>query len=290
MSEWPLVAFTLLVQSSAGMVIFIAVFFCCRGKVPANLGAVRAMKPVLLIAAILGCLGLLASTLHMGYPRNAFHALRHISTSWLSREVVFAALYLGALCLYTLYVLITGRMNRIITALIGLLGLIDIYCMASLYYNTAMMTWMHINTYILFFCAVFAAGGALALGVTAIRVKSRIDGTTAVRITGTALVLIFIAVAVKMGVQPFFIEWLSAAAQSSDSVTFPHSPLAAYSSTYSLRIIAGALSVSGILFTGLSLLRMRSAVLSNGMPLILLGCLLVFSGEILSRFAFFIVG
>lgn len=290
MSEWPLVAFTLLVQSSAGMVIFIAVFFCYLEKALGNPRAVRAMKPVLLIAAIPGCFGLLASTLHMGYPWNAFHALRHISTSWLSREVVFAALYLGALCLYTLYVLITGRMNRTITALIGLLGLIDIYCMASLYYNTAMMTWMHINTYILFFCAVFAAGGSLALGMAAVRVKSLIDGTTAVRITGTALALIFIAVAVKMAAQPFFTEWLSAAAQSSDSVTFPHSPLVAYSSTYSLRIIAGALSVSGILFTGLSLLRMRSAVLSNGMPLILLSCLLVFSGEVLSRFAFFIVG
>lgn len=72
----------------------------------------------------------------------------------------------------------------------------------------------------------------------------------------------------------------------SDSVTFPHSPLVAYSSTYSLRIIAGALSVSGILFTGLSLLRMRSVVLSSGMPLILLGSLLIFSGEVLSRFAF----
>ncbi|WP_341265246.1 hypothetical protein WKC53_12525 [Morganella morganii] len=78
--------------------------------------------------------------------------------------------------------------------------------------------------------------------------------------------------------------------KKSDSVTYPHSPLVAYGSTYMLRIIAGALSVSGILFTGLSLLRMRSAVLSNGMPLILLGSLLIFSGEILSRFAFFIVG
>lgn len=117
MSEWPLVAFTLLVQSSAGMVIFIALFFCYLEKTLGNPRAVRAMKPVLLIAAILGGFGLLASTLHMGYPWNAFHALRHISTSWLSREVVFAALYLGALCLYTLYVLITGRMNRTITAL-----------------------------------------------------------------------------------------------------------------------------------------------------------------------------
>ena len=36
MSEWPLVAFTLLVQSSAGMVIFIALFLCYLEKAPGN--------------------------------------------------------------------------------------------------------------------------------------------------------------------------------------------------------------------------------------------------------------
>ncbi|GAA0332768.1 dimethyl sulfoxide reductase anchor subunit [Morganella psychrotolerans] len=289
MSEWPLVAFTLLVQSSVGVVIFSALFFCRLEKSLGNQRASLAMKPVLLTGAVLGCLGLLASTLHMGYPWNAFHALRHISTSWLSREIVFAALYLGALCLYTLFVLIKGRMNRSILALIGLLGLIDIYCMASLYFSTAMMTWMHVNTYILFFAAVFAAGGTIALGLTALRVKSVIDGTTTLRIVAVALGLIFLAVAVRMAAQPFFLEWLSEAAQNSDAITFPHSPLAAYATTSGLRIIAGALSISGILFLGFSLMRMRNTVLTSGLPVILSGSVLVFAGEVLNRFAFFIV-
>ncbi|OAT46540.1 anaerobic dimethyl sulfoxide reductase subunit C [Proteus hauseri ATCC 700826] len=44
----------------------------------------------------MGGLGLLVSTLHMGYPWNAFYVLRHISSSWLSCEIIFAAIYLGA--------------------------------------------------------------------------------------------------------------------------------------------------------------------------------------------------
>ncbi len=96
MSEWPLVTFTLLVQSSVGVTIFTALYFCWLEKEIGNQRATRTLRPVLLTSAILGCLGLLASTLHMGYPWNAFHALRHISSSWLSREIIFAALYLGA--------------------------------------------------------------------------------------------------------------------------------------------------------------------------------------------------
>ena len=38
----------------------------------------------------------------MGYPLNALNALRHVSSSRLSREIVFASLYLAALGLATL--------------------------------------------------------------------------------------------------------------------------------------------------------------------------------------------
>ncbi|MCO8052609.1 dimethyl sulfoxide reductase anchor subunit [Proteus penneri] len=86
MNEWPLVTFTLFVQSSVGVTLFSALYFCWLEKEIGNQRATVAMRPVLLTAAILGCLGLLASTLHMGYPWNAFHALRHISSSWLSRK------------------------------------------------------------------------------------------------------------------------------------------------------------------------------------------------------------
>ena len=52
---------------------------------------------------MLASLGLLASALHMGYPLNAFNALRHVSSSWLSREIIFLPVfYLAALGFATL--------------------------------------------------------------------------------------------------------------------------------------------------------------------------------------------
>ncbi|QCJ70236.1 dimethyl sulfoxide reductase [Providencia heimbachae] len=289
MSEWPLVTFTLLVQSSVGIVILTALYFCWVEKEIGNQRASQVMKPVLLVAAILGCLGLLASTTHMGYPWNAFHALRHFSSSWLSREIVFAAVYLGTLCLYTLIVFIKGKMNRSILALIGVLGLVDVYCMASLYFNTSMMTWMHANTYFMFFGAVFAAGSALTLRLVAGRVKNLISSELANKMVVSTLAIVFIAIAVRMAIQPFYLEWLSNTVITTNAITFPHSPADAYAETFLLRISAWSWGIIGILLLGFSIWKKRPAPFTSGLPLITLACGIIFLGEVLNRFAYFMV-
>lgn len=58
---------------------------------------------------MLASLGLLASALHMGYPLNALNALRHVSSSRLSREIIFASLYLAALGLAVLLMFVKSR-------------------------------------------------------------------------------------------------------------------------------------------------------------------------------------
>lgn len=289
MNEWPLVAFTLLVQSSVGVVILTALYFCWIEKELGNQRATAAMKPVLLVGAILGCLGLLASTLHMGYPWNAFHALRHISSSWLSREIIFAALYLGALCLYTLMVLIKGKMNKSILAFIGLLGLIDVFCMASLYFNTSMMTWMHANTYFMFFGSVFTAGAAITLGFTACRVKTLVSVELANKMVISALALVFIAIVIRMAVQPFYLEWLSHAVISTNAITFPESPATAYTGTFLLRVSAWSWGIIGIVLLGFSIWKKQASPFTSNSSIITLACAVIFLGEILNRFAFFIV-
>lgn len=289
MSEWPLVAFTLLVQSSVGVVIFSALYFCWIEKEVGTQQSTTIMKPVLILAAILGGLGLLASTLHMGYPWNAFHALRHISSSWLSREVVFAAVYLGALCLYTLVVLIKGRMNNTILALIGLLGLIDIYCMASLYFNTSMVTWMHANTYFMFFGSVFATGGAIALGLTTKRSRTLISVELTNKLVVSALLVIFLAFVIRMAVQPFYLEWLSNIVINSNAITFPQSPEIAYTGTFLLRLSAWSWGIIGILLLGYQAWKNRSVTFIASTQIITLACIIIFISEILNRFAFFIV-
>ncbi|MEQ4907012.1 dimethyl sulfoxide reductase anchor subunit family protein [Proteus vulgaris] len=289
MNEWPLVTFTLFVQSSVGVTIFTALYFCWLEKDIGNQRATVAMRPALLTAAILGCLGLLASTLHMGYPWNAFHALRHISSSWLSREIIFAAVYLGALCLYTLVVLIKGHMNKSLLAVIGLLGIIDIFCMASLYYNTSILTWMHINTYFMFIGALFAAGAIIALSITAFRIKAFINNELAKKIVISALGIIFLSVTLRMAVQPSYLEWLSLVISTNDAITFPHTPIIAYNEIFGLRVSACIMSIIGILVMGYSVWKYRNAVFTSGLSMVLASSAIILIAEILNRFAFFIV-
>ena len=289
MNEWPLVTFTLFVQSSVGVTIFTALYFCWLEKDIGNQRATVAMRPALLTAAILGCLGLLASTLHMGYPWNAFHALRHISSSWLSREIIFAAVYLGALCLYTLVVLIKGHMNKSLLAVIGLLGIIDIFCMASLYYNTSILTWMHINTYFMFIGALFAAGAVIALSITAFRIKAFINNELAKKIVISALGIIFLSVTLRMAVQPSYLEWLSLVISTNDAITFPHTPIIAYNDIFGLRVSAWIMSIIGILVMGYSVWKYRNAVFTSGLSMVLASSAIILIAEILNRFAFFIV-
>lgn len=94
MHELPLLIFTLCLQGSVGVTLWLALGcqYAVEGRVPA-----RVALPAMAGAFVLACVGLLTSALHMGYPLNALNALRHVASSWLSREIVFASLYLAVL-------------------------------------------------------------------------------------------------------------------------------------------------------------------------------------------------
>lgn len=92
-----------------------------------------------------------------------------------------------------------------------------------------------------------------------------------------------------MVVQPFYLEWMSAATLSNDAITFPHTPIIAYNETFGLRISAWILSILSIVMIGYSLWKYRAAVFTSGSHLLLAGCGVTIITEILNRFAFFIV-
>lgn len=82
----------------------------------------------------------------MGYPLNALNALRHVSSSWLSREIIFASLYLAALGLATLLMFAKKSGWKLLLAAAGLVGLVDVFCMAQIYMHASVVTWSSILT------------------------------------------------------------------------------------------------------------------------------------------------
>ena len=90
--EWSLVAFTLLSQTAAGVILWAAGLRWWLGRT----GEGRPLDPMLL-PLVVGLLvaAILVSTLHLGQPRNAWRSFLNLRSSWLSREILLVVMLTG---------------------------------------------------------------------------------------------------------------------------------------------------------------------------------------------------
>lgn len=86
MRDRSLVAFTLLLQTAAGMTWGLAAARLVPGATP------YAPGPLLVVGGMTAA-GIGAAFLHLGSPRHAWLALAGLRTSWLSREILFTVLF-----------------------------------------------------------------------------------------------------------------------------------------------------------------------------------------------------
>ncbi|KTK09567.1 dimethyl sulfoxide reductase anchor subunit family protein [Enterobacter hormaechei] len=255
MHELPLLIFTLFLQGSVGVTLWLAFGSTQRSALLPAAGAF-----------VLASLGLLASALHMGYPLNALNALRHVSSSWLSREIIFASLYLAALGLAVLLMFV----KKPLLVVAGLVGLVDVFCMAQIYMHASVVTWQHINTLVLFIGSVGIIGSAcMAVGTRS---------QTTVR---AAVVIITLLVLVRLVMQPVWLADITA--MDNTVVTFPHAPLQMLEQLRNVHLLSWCISVAGMLcFAAGGLKAARSPML--------LGSALLIVGELMLRFVFFSIG
>ncbi len=115
------------------------------------------------IAFALAVGGLLASTFHLGNPKNALMAFSQWRTSWLSREGVVAVAALITIGLYAALVIFFD----IKIALLGILGSIlclgAVFCTSMIYAQLKTIPrWNHFLTPILFMLFTLAGGSLLS--------------------------------------------------------------------------------------------------------------------------------
>ncbi|WP_411752217.1 dimethyl sulfoxide reductase anchor subunit family protein [Serratia sp. (in: enterobacteria)] len=279
MHEWPLIIFTLLVQASVGITLFTTFNLVVAKSGLDGQEKRRYALPFMLIALIAGALGLMVSTAHLGYPLNAFHALRHVESSWLSREIIFASLYLAFLGLGTLIALISKRLSLALLLVASLLGIVDVFCMSAIYVHSSVVTWMHVNTYLMFFGSVLSLGAVASLWSLAVR--PNLPSQLVRKLAITAIALLIAITLCRLLAQPMYMEYL-ASAQNSDVVTFPHQPLAAFAQLASLRLAAWVVLIAGVCALSLC---WRSHSINK--RLLTLGSGLIVVAEILLRTGFF---
>lgn len=185
MEELALILFTICVQTAIGIMVFAAI--------AKQLKKDGIFKTAIVTSAALAVVGLLASFLHLGQPIRAINALAHFATSWLSREIWFTSLFTGLTIIATVLIYLKPVMKSAINALMAVaavIGLIDVYAMASVYASTSIAAWQHGATYVEFYAATISIGALLFYALSAKEVRNM------QKIVGIAVVVAIVAQAV----------------------------------------------------------------------------------------------
>lgn len=160
MREAPLVAFTLAGQAAAGAYAIAAGLQLMAGA-PVGLVDLRTLAVLLLLMVV----GMAASLFHLGAPQRAYRALLGLRTSWLSREVLAAALFAGCLGVQAGAAWLWGARHipAGLALLTALAGLALIYCMARAYMLRTMQAWDTPAVLLSFVATSLVLGSLLAL-------------------------------------------------------------------------------------------------------------------------------
>jgi len=105
LKDWPLIVFTVLVQTAVGSFIFLFGLLVINRRHLGQFGSTWLFswlfRPALDLLLLMG-LSLLISLFHLGRPSSAYLAVVNLKTSWLSREILAACLFFAGLLVLTI--------------------------------------------------------------------------------------------------------------------------------------------------------------------------------------------
>lgn len=177
--EAPLVAFTLLGQTSLGVYIGLLVSRYLL-QIPLELVALH-------ISTLLMGIGVLASILHASRNRlKAYRVVFNFKSSWLSREVGLAVAFLLLLLASTVLGHALNPLYDVATLVVGLLTLV---AMIASYMTLPRPSWSHYNTLISFCCSTVLLGFSLLGFVYGLKFFGAIDASILAYHRGASLLI-----------------------------------------------------------------------------------------------------
>jgi len=108
--------------------------------------------------------GLLASTFHLGNPKNALKAFTQWKTSWLSREAWLSVLTLGVVGIYAIGIIFLGETWTVLGWVGSVLALVTVYSTSMIYAQLKTVPRWNSPTTSVLFLGYAIAGGALLAG------------------------------------------------------------------------------------------------------------------------------
>lgn len=294
-NELPLVVFTVIAQMSAGSFVVLGLIHVIGFRTPPAVMD-RVSDPALFAIGPLLVLGLAASTLHLGSPLRAPNALRHLQSSWLSREILVGMLFLGlgaafAACQWRKW--LTARLRQVLAVATAVVGLVLVYCISRVYSLRTVPAWDTWHTIIRFYTTAFLLG-FLAVGVAlvvaaGVRARRGEDDPESERLIVNSLRGIAVGSILVLGVKfvglPSYLGGLAvndqpAAAKSLDTLVTTYG---GFSLAQTILVFAGV-AVLGLFLAQLS----RGGVSTRAMGIVAVSAFgFVLAGEVIGRMLFY---
>ena len=156
-TEWPLIVFTILTQMAVGTYFVLTILRSLLAKKIEPQTAAKVTNFGLLAVGPVVAVALLLSLFHLGSPLIAFYSVAHLSSSWLSREILFSSLFF-VLWLISCYLIVKNKPANALNWITVIIGLLAVFSMASIYNASIMPAWMAADTFISFFGTTFVLG------------------------------------------------------------------------------------------------------------------------------------
>lgn len=159
MTEWPLIAFTVLLELACGSALAAALLDWTMRR-----SDVASMRPLAISIFPLAALALIVSLFHLGRPLAAWRALANIGNSRLSLEVFLCALFAAAALAWS-FLWWTGRSEGrlAVGGVTGILGAAAVTASALIYLIPAQPAWNSGWLPLSFLGTVLVLGGTFPL-------------------------------------------------------------------------------------------------------------------------------
>jgi len=293
--EWALLIFTILGQIAAGSLLVLMII---RAYVVRTAGVEQADRftdgPLYIIVPIMG-LALLSSLLHLGSPLNIAKAVPNLGTSWLSREVVIAVIFVIIAGAYTFmqWRKIGGDALRTVLGWIAAAtGVAQVYGMSMVYMIRTQPAWNTLATPVSFFTTALLLGVvtiAAALVVNHSRLNKDVEKTEKqlvslrVVLQGLAIASI-VLVGVEFLVTPLYMAYLSSQGPTAvESLNMITSSFGAMLALRLIMVFVGAGMLAAYLYHNASIAGKENTLST----LVYSALILVLASEVMGRFIFY---
>ncbi|QED49460.1 dimethyl sulfoxide reductase anchor subunit family protein [Cytobacillus dafuensis] len=281
MNEWALLIFTVCMQAAIGGTIMLAIFY----KKISETGEEQTflvMKMPLVVFAGLSLVGLGASFAHLGAPENALNAIRHLGSSWMSREILATGLFIGAISVTTVLGFVQKKVNLWLLLIASIIGIVDIFFMGAIYANSLVSGWNSINTYTSFIGTAIVLGPVLAASLIVPILRKKENQTLAQHFVKYSFSISILGIAVQLvglALFPTVVPEVNMIAGTNAIAT-----LEGYQGTVALRWIIEVIGVGLLGYLSIS----KNKKVSLSFAYIALAA--IFLAEGMSRYMFFVLG